>query len=83
MSQHQFKVGSIVFLQSERGVSRQQGRYFVEAQMPPLGTALQYRIKSESEGFRRVVVEDQISSPDAEVTTAKAPAEMGLSGEED
>ncbi len=83
MSQHRFKVGSIVFLQSERGVSRQQGRYVVEAQMPPLGTALQYRVKSESEGFRRVVVEDQISSPDAEVVTARASAEMGLSGEED
>ena len=83
MSQHRFKVGSIIFLQSERGVSRQQGRYFVEAQMPPLGTALQYRIKSESEGFRRVVVEDQISSPEEEVAPAKHPVGWSVSGEED
>ena len=63
MSQHRFDIGSEVLLQTERGLSRRPGRYFVEAHLPPLGTALQYRVKSESEGFRRVVVEHDLSLP--------------------
>ena len=83
MSQHRFDVGSIVVLQTERGLSRPQGRYFVEAHLPPIGTALQYRVKSESEGFRRVVVEDLMSSPNAKTITTDSHPDWVTSGEED
>ncbi len=62
MSTHRFKIGSAVMLSAEGQPFSKASRYIVEAQMPPVGTQLQYRIKSETEGFRRVVVEHQLTS---------------------
>ena len=59
---HLFKVGSAVSLASNAMAQRPSGKFIVEAHMPPVGTALQYRIKSEAEGFRRVVVETELTS---------------------
>jgi hypothetical protein len=61
MPTHRFKIGSAVTLSGEGQPLSKASRYIVEAQMPPVGTQLQYRIKSETEGFRRVVVEHQLT----------------------
>ena len=61
MPSHLFEVGSIVTLDDGGAAIFKQSRYVVEAQMPPVGGSLQYRIKAEGEGFRRVVVEHQLS----------------------
>ncbi len=91
MATHVFDVGSAVSLTADWKPAQKAGRYIVEAQMPPLGTLPQYRIKSEAEGFRRVVVEHQLSSFDAtpveavetEIAPVTAPAPRLLPGEED
>ncbi|WP_020177161.1 hypothetical protein [Methyloferula stellata] len=62
MPTHRFKIGSVVTLSAEGQPASTASRYIVEAQMPPVGTQLQYRIKSETENFRRVVVEHQLTS---------------------
>jgi hypothetical protein len=51
-----------VILSAEGLQSPKNNHYVVEALMPPVGTQLQYRIKSEAESFRRVVVELQLTS---------------------
>ena len=61
MPTHRFEIGSDVTLNTEWPPPAKPGRYTVEAQMPPLGTFPQYRIKSEAEDFRRVVVEYQLT----------------------
>jgi hypothetical protein len=62
MPTHRFKIGSAVMLSAEGRPASKPSRYIVEAQMPPVGTQLQYRIKSETENFRRVVVELELTS---------------------
>ena len=57
---HLFSVGSAVSLSSSASAQRPPGKFIIEAQMPPVGTSLQYRIKSEAEGFRRVAIEHEL-----------------------
>ncbi len=83
MATHLFRVGSIVSLNSTDGRPFPKSFFRVEAQLPPLGTSLQYRIKSESEGFSRVVVEHQLTSLDAPPVTAPGREASVLHGEED
>ena len=83
MPSHRFEVGSIVSLTIEGPLLRQQSRYVVEAQMPPVGTSPQYRIKAEGEGFRRVVVEHQLSAFGAEHLPAPPRSGKPHSGEAD
>ena len=61
MAAHRFTVGSHVSLTAAHGQTLPTSSFIVEMQMPPVGAFLQYRIKNEAEGFRRVVVEHQLS----------------------
>ena len=61
MAVHRFTVGSHVSLTATHGQTLPTSSFIVEMQMPPVGAFLQYRIKNEAEGFRRVVVEHQLS----------------------
>ena len=63
---HLYTIGTVVTCNVISGhVAGKTDLFTVEAQMPPVGTSLQYRIKSETEAFRRVVSEHQLSSLDA------------------
>ena len=74
MSSHRFEIGSLVSLNPEGQGFSKESRYIVEAHLPPLGTALQYRIKAEAEGFRRVVVEHQLTAlGEAQVIPSSRP----------
>ena len=73
MSTHIYAVGDKVSLDFHEGNALSKlDPFVVEARMPPLGTSLQYRIKSPSEICRRVVSEHQLSffgpQPGAEQT---------------
>ena len=82
MAMHRFRVGAIVYLQAGDGVVVSGAhRYLIEAHLPPLGTTLQYRVKSESEAFRRIVPEYLVSATDDRARTM--PAAVSRSGEED
>ena len=62
MSAHLYQVGDVVSLNFDDGqFFSRMNPFTVEAQMPPVGDRLQYRIKSRSEEFRRVVPEHQIN----------------------
>lgn len=62
MSAHLYQVGDLVSLNFDDGQFFSRLNPFpVEAQMPHLGSRLQYRIKSRSENFGRVVPEHQIN----------------------
>ena len=61
MPTHRFEIGSAVTLTAEWPRSSDACRYVVEAQMPPVGTLMQYRIKGETESYRRVVVEYKLA----------------------
>jgi hypothetical protein len=61
MSAHLYLVGETVTLNPVMFSKRAEG-YTVKAQLPPSGDTLQYRVKSDSEPFQRVVFEHQISS---------------------
>ena len=62
MASHSYPVGEIVFLNTRAGFFAKSDIIFtVRAHLPPLGDALQYRIKSESEPYERVVVESQLT----------------------
>lgn len=66
MDTHLFAVGEIVSLDFHDGrFIAKLNPFTVEAQMPPVGTTLQYRIKSEAESYRRVVSEHQLSRLDS------------------
>ncbi|MCW6508975.1 hypothetical protein [Lichenifustis flavocetrariae] len=63
MASHLYEVGDVVSLNFHEGqFFSKLNPFTVEAQMPHLGTDLQYRIKSKSEAYRRVVAEHQLSS---------------------
>jgi hypothetical protein len=67
MSRHLYNVGDAVNLTPHSGhFSKTTGAYVISAQMPPLGDVLQYRIKSASEPYERVVAEHQLTRSDAE-----------------
>ena len=80
---HLYPVGATVTCSVLDGqVMNKAGTFIVEAQMPPLGTALQYRIKSETENFRRVVAEHQLTAG-ASLTMAAPGVATPHSGEAD
>lgn len=67
MSHHLFHVGDAVALTPHSGHFLKSGSaYVVSALMPPLGDVVQYRIKSASEPYERVVGEHQINRLEAE-----------------
>ncbi|UDL95661.1 hypothetical protein LGH83_05460 [Lichenihabitans sp. PAMC28606] len=84
MSTHRYSVGDSVVLdfQGEQLFAK-LNPFTIEAQLPPVGSFLQYRIKSAVENFRRVAPEDKLSpvsnEPDAVLVEASPP----YSGEED
>lgn len=83
MAAHRFTVGSHVSLTATHGQTLPTSSFIVEMQMPPVGAFLQYRIKNEAEGFRRVVVEHQLS-PFGAPPPAAAPILAAVhAGEED
>lgn len=62
MASHSYRVGEMVFLNAHAGFSVKSDIVFtVRAHLPPRGDALQYRIKSESEPYERVVMESQLT----------------------
>jgi hypothetical protein len=59
---HLYQVGETVILDSRAGYFLKPDTAFtVVAQLPPLGTDLQYRIKSIGERHERVALEHQLS----------------------
>jgi hypothetical protein len=63
MATHIYVIGETVSLNFDDGQFFSKLNPFkIEAHLPPLGTSLQYRVKSESETCRRVVPESQLSS---------------------
>jgi hypothetical protein len=87
MPTHRFEIGAVVTL-AEGPRSVGANRFVIEALLPPVGALMQYRVKSEGENFRRVVVEEQLSdlsSPTAPASPSVAPPEpvsRSLPGEE-
>ena len=70
MSTHLYAVGESVSLNFHNGnMFSKLDPFVIEAQMPPVGTSLQYRIKSRLEACRRVVSEHQLSTFGAEPAT--------------
>lgn len=59
---HLYKVGETVKFDPRSGNMRNpSGLFSVIAQLPPLGSDLQYRIKSAKEPHQRVVSEHQVT----------------------
>jgi hypothetical protein len=59
---HLYLIGQTVTLNPGAGFISKTGETFkVRAQLPPLGDALQYRIKSDNEPYERVVAETQLT----------------------
>ncbi len=61
---HRYKLGQAVNVESPL-FPRPPGTCRITACLPPLGTHLQYRIKSDGEVFERVVAEHQITPIEA------------------
>jgi len=83
MATHLFAIGEIVSLSFDQGqLLAKLNPFTVEAQMPPVGTLLQYRVKSEAEACRRVVPEHQLTScgpqPAPEPVTVVASDEAAI-----
>ena len=58
---HLYQIGDKVFFNQGPGFSvKVNDAFTVRAQLPPLGDLFQYRIKSDSEPYERVVSEPQI-----------------------
>ena len=84
MAAHLYKVGTTVSLSLTDGQSvPKSSAFLIEAQLPPLGSSLQYRIKSQAEGFSRVVVEHQLTSFGSAPRMASAGVDRPHKGEED
>jgi hypothetical protein len=59
---HLYRVGEVVVLDSRAGFfSKSDAAFTVIAQMPPLGSDFQYRIKSIEEPYARVVLEHHLT----------------------
>ncbi|MFZ0558718.1 MAG: hypothetical protein WAM55_05460 [Methylovirgula sp.] len=59
---HLYRIGEMVTLDWRAGYfPKSDGVFTVVAQMPPLGSELQYRIKSQSEPYARVAMEHQLA----------------------
>ncbi len=81
---HLYPVGATVICNVVAGhYNGKTDSFTVEAQMPPVGTSLQYRIKSETEMFRRVVAEHQLTAPDETPRMTPAPRELDYASEEE
>ncbi len=62
MTDHLFSVGELVSFDTRGPLPAQSDNVFtVRLQMPPVGTELQYRIKSIGEPYDRVVPESRLS----------------------
>ena len=62
MAHHKFKVGQLVdFAPSRPGMAPSGRPYEIVRLLPGEAGELQYRIKSKSEGFERVVKESELS----------------------
>ena len=83
MATHMFRVGAAVSLNFSDGNTVPNRRFVVEAQMPPVGTSLQYRIRSEAEGFSRVAVEHQLSLFGSSSTAVSPKSGLPHKGEAD
>ncbi|TAL81722.1 MAG: hypothetical protein EPN75_03710 [Beijerinckiaceae bacterium] len=58
---HLYQVGETVILDARGGyLQNPSAEFSVIAQLPPLGSDFQYRIKSVSEPYQRVVAEHQL-----------------------
>ena len=62
MPSHLYLVGQTVSLDGREQLYAKLNPFTVEAQLPPVGDVLQYRVKSTSEYCRRVVREDHLSA---------------------
>lgn len=60
MSTHRFAFGDIVSIQG-RALVKRPDSFEIVALMPPRDGVVQYRIKSDSEQFERVVREDDLA----------------------
>ena len=62
MAHHKFKVGQLVdFAPSQRGMAPSGRPYEIVRLLPAEAGELQYRVKSKSESFERVVKESELS----------------------
>jgi len=61
-STHRYAIGQAVFFSPDRQQKQSRGdRFKIVRHLPEAGNALQYRIKSQSDGHERVVREDQLA----------------------
>jgi hypothetical protein len=64
MATHKFAVGQVVsFLPDRHQEHAKSGLFKIVRLLPEAGDALQYRVKSETDGHERVVREDQLARP--------------------
>jgi len=64
MATHKFAVGQAVRFSPDRDQQHAKGGLFkIVRLLPEAGDALQYRVKSETDGHERVVREDQLTRP--------------------
>ena len=62
MATHKFAVGQVVSFLPDRHQEHAKGGLFkIVRLLPEAGDALQYRVKSETDGHERVVREEQLS----------------------
>ncbi len=59
---HRYAIGDLVSVDVHDVDMTKLNPFTIEAQMPPVGVFLQYRIKSGVETCRRVVAEHQLNS---------------------
>ncbi len=77
MPSHLYLVGQTVSVDGREQFYTKLNPFTVEAQLPPVGDILQYRVKSMSEYCRRVVREDRLSAdalPPTQPTLPPAPS---------
>jgi hypothetical protein len=61
MATHKFAVGQSVYFSPDRGQEQVKGeRFKIIRLLPESGNALQYHVKSETDGHERVTREDQL-----------------------
>ena len=59
-SGHKFEVGQSVLYASGSTLPQERRNVTIVKLLPPLGTTLQYRIRSEKESYDRVVLETSL-----------------------
>ena len=64
MPTHKFSIGQAVLFSPDRHQQRATGnRFKIVRLLPEADNALQYRVKSQTDGHERVVREDQLVRP--------------------